>query len=667
MRNRTYDNGAKVWRMGDIVYSSPTVVGAPSESYHLIYRDRTYGEFVARYGKRRTVVYAGANDGMIHAFNGGFYDSSAKEFKTTIPEPYVDRDQSGTFNTGDTLHDWSGDANLNNTTNYDLGSELWAYIPYNLLPHLYWLTQKDYPHVYYNDLKPRVFDAKIFYNSAGTPLDADHPNGWGTVMAVGMRLGGGKVRADMDKTDGNTYNPNVDRTMRSAIVLFDVTNPEKAPKVIGEIALEGQGYTTCYPAVLPMRSKSGSGSGATYATNDWYLVFGSGPANAAGEPATGSPLTEVISQQTGKMFIVDLRAMVQSGEVRAVNNTGTMTTLAGNLSGTATPWYFDQYDANTYISQPLVLDYNLDFNADVAYFGTVSGSRLLGWGGTVRRLVFDERKTGASTASNVVDISNWHDSLGVSGATKSNSILMDLASIHQPVSAPISMVFDAEKLTAAGDHERWIFFGTGRNMTREDSPNTDQQSFYGIREPSDTAGFTWDSVTRASLLDTSDAIVYTDKTVEGISGVTDWSSLMNQIDNVKSGWYFDFPITGEKSVGDATIIGGLALFMSYAPSQEICNSEGDSYLRMFFYKTGTAYFKPAFGTRKQTTGINAGKDVVETTSKFAGMGVDVSAVSVGDGSVTATVSLDDGSNRQIKDIQTPYSSSSNKTGWRERR
>lgn len=142
---------------------------------------------------------------------------------------------------------------------------------------------------------------------------------------------------------------------------------------------------------------------------------------------------------------------------------------------------------------------------------------------------------------------------------------------------------------------------------------------------------------------------------------------MYQIDSVKQGWYFDFPIVGEKSVGDATIISGLALFMSYAPSQEICNSEGDSYLRMFFYKTGTAYYEPAFGTTVQTTGLNAGKNLVETTLKFEGMGVDVSAVSVGDGSVTGTVSLDDGSNRQIKDIATPYKSSSNKTGWRERR
>ena len=62
----------------------------------------------------------------------------------------------------------------------------------NLLPHLYWLTNPEYQHVYYVDLKPKVFDARIFNSSS------IHPNGWGTVLVVGMRLGGGKIGTDKD-------------------------------------------------------------------------------------------------------------------------------------------------------------------------------------------------------------------------------------------------------------------------------------------------------------------------------------------------------------------------------------------------------------------------------------------------------------------------------------
>ncbi|MCK7513401.1 MAG: hypothetical protein MZV70_61440 [Desulfobacterales bacterium] len=69
----------------------------------------------------------------------------------------------------------------------ELGAELWAYVPYNLTPHLKCLTEPTYSHKYYVDLQPRIFDAQIFAN------DSTHPYGWGTIMIVGMGFGGAKV------------------------------------------------------------------------------------------------------------------------------------------------------------------------------------------------------------------------------------------------------------------------------------------------------------------------------------------------------------------------------------------------------------------------------------------------------------------------------------------
>ena len=63
------------------------------------------------------------------------------------------------------------------------GQELGGYIPYELLPQLQWLMQPDYAHVDYVDLPVKITDARIF-----TP-DADHPNGWGTILIGGMRFG----------------------------------------------------------------------------------------------------------------------------------------------------------------------------------------------------------------------------------------------------------------------------------------------------------------------------------------------------------------------------------------------------------------------------------------------------------------------------------------------
>ena len=139
-------------RLGDVIHSTPMTVSSPAEGYHLIYNDFSYAEFVKHYKNRRHVIYFGGNDGMLHAVNGGFYDEKQKKFCT------------GWSDTGLCLDD---------STKPALGAELWAYVPYNLLPHLGSLTQPDYgnkKHKYFVDLRPRIFDAQIF------PKDTDHPN-----------------------------------------------------------------------------------------------------------------------------------------------------------------------------------------------------------------------------------------------------------------------------------------------------------------------------------------------------------------------------------------------------------------------------------------------------------------------------------------------------------
>lgn len=66
-------NGKGVWKLGDIVTSTPKVqTHQPLSGYHLDYGDATYQEFIGTtdYAKRST-VYVGANDGMLHAINLG--------------------------------------------------------------------------------------------------------------------------------------------------------------------------------------------------------------------------------------------------------------------------------------------------------------------------------------------------------------------------------------------------------------------------------------------------------------------------------------------------------------------------------------------------------------------------------------------------------------------
>src|SRR5690606_19445121 len=82
-RNRTvdYGDGRKPWILGDIVHSTPAVVGRPSAGYNVSYSDQTYTAFRNHYLNRRQVAYVGANDGMLHAFNMGIYNEMTQTFE----------------------------------------------------------------------------------------------------------------------------------------------------------------------------------------------------------------------------------------------------------------------------------------------------------------------------------------------------------------------------------------------------------------------------------------------------------------------------------------------------------------------------------------------------------------------------------------------------------
>ena len=72
--NNSGTSVSAVWKLGDSVYSTPVIVGAPRERYDLLYGDSSYTPFYSQYKNRRQVAYLGANDGMMHAFNVGVYN-----------------------------------------------------------------------------------------------------------------------------------------------------------------------------------------------------------------------------------------------------------------------------------------------------------------------------------------------------------------------------------------------------------------------------------------------------------------------------------------------------------------------------------------------------------------------------------------------------------------
>ncbi len=145
LSNATPDN--QVFRsrkslLGDIVNASPTYVGKPPFKY----ADAGYSAYAAAKANRTKVVYAAANDGMLHAFR-------------------VDTAGNGG------------------------GEELWAFVPTAVMPELWRLADSDYGsnHRYFVDAAPVAAD--IF---DGTQ--------WRTILVGGLGAGGRGYYA-LDVTD----------------------------------------------------------------------------------------------------------------------------------------------------------------------------------------------------------------------------------------------------------------------------------------------------------------------------------------------------------------------------------------------------------------------------------------------------------------------------------
>lgn len=567
-----------VWKLGDPIHSTPTVVSAPKARYDLAFGDKTYTAFYTKYRNRRQVVYVGANDGMLHAFNGGYYHKGDDPVTSTTIE-----------------HGWYTKNPTDNSSGPSLGSELWSFIPQELLPHLQWLARTDYTHVYYVDLKPTIAEARIF-----TP-DADHPGGWGTVLIGGFRMGGscGNCAAGSGAPPMTVTIGGVSRTFYSAYFALDVTNPEVDPKLLWVFTDSGLGLTTSYPAVARMNPKTDSPIDPT--NEKWYVLFGSGPNGYQADLSAGSA-------QTAKLYTVDLK----NGPKAAAG--GSLTTMP---VGT---W-------QSFMGHVVAVDKDDDWRTDVAYSARTIHDASLPWRGKLYRLTM-----GCSAAP--CDPMTW----GIaSGANRTPTEVIDTfydttlgatVEVGPSASAPVVTLDDADKM--------WVFFGTGRYFGNADKVDNTIQRLFGIKDSVLSATCTETSITSChdnDLVDVTKAVICivcsgsTNQVTDPTNpGVTDFNGMgtnsMVGLVASKDGWRITMPgpvtitdsVTGvttnyaaERSVVNPTLVAGTIFFPTFAPTNDFCASDGASYLYALFYRTGTASTAPVIGTTTSgsNTNVNA--------------------------------------------------------------
>ncbi len=582
----------KVWKYGDSIDSTPTVVGNPSERFDLLYGDTSYTAYLQQYLNRRQVAYVGGNDGMLHAFNAGFFHDG--DDPTTTPVEH------GYFTTAPTR----------NSGTIALGDELWGFIPQSALPQLRWLAQPDYNHVYYVDLKSKITDAKVF------TADANHPNGWGTVLIAGMRMGGSCANCSNGQATPMSqtadFGSGVEtRYFYSSYFVLDVTNPEAPPTLLWSFTDASLGLTTSYPTLIHVNPLANAKT--DHSADKWFVVFGSGP----------SDYDAGVNSQTGTLYVVDLQAgpgTATFGPGTALSHSNVTKFTTTNACGTAAP-----NGECSFIGNLVALDVDLDYRTDAVYFGNTinnsssspyNGGALGGdnptWKGKLYRLT-----TGTALPfGSVMTPSSW----GIAGQKPTellNSFPSPATTLVRPDSSAPALVMDDTS-------NIWVFWGTGRYFSNVDKTNTETQYFFGVKDPVINGGCAQSSATncqKQNLVDMSNATICTVCTGNQVSGVsggsvtsfgssgsTSTTTLMGLVAS-KDGWFTTLPQSGERNLYSATVLGGTVFFPTYVPTNDICAATGEGFLYALYYKSGTANKESVIGTTTSGGNTNVNRSI----------------------------------------------------------
>jgi type IV pilus assembly protein PilY1 len=536
-----------VWKLGDISATpqvqSPVALGSYQLPPPQGYADASYGSFINSVEYRnRGMVYAGANDGMLHAFDLGKLTSGSGAVKATL---------------------------AGNPAGQVPGREKWAFIPKNALPYLKYLADPNYRHLYYLDGKGTLIDASIGDTNADSCREGywacDKPsvvvntgnhlltteNPWRTVLIVGMGVGGASARTCgagsncVPTPAGDPADPTAGLGYSSYFAL-DVSDPSH-PALLWEFSDPSLGFSTTGPAIVRVGDADKNGR--------WFALFGSGPTGPI-DPATHQFLGR--SDQPLKFFVVDLRtgALVTTVTPDPPINSA----FAGSLQGGA-------IDADRWSR-----DKPGRYQDDALYTGFVKKRESDGtWSaGGVGRISMTSVDTPSD--ENVRGIWKWSTVLDGIG----------------PVTAGVARLQDRKS------HRLWLYFGTGRYFFSQDDlasagHTATRRAIYGVKEPCYHR-----SVLGVLPKSNEDGIdpACTDAISQPLSDQTDPASPDPAPGD--PGWFIALDPGGTGTLGAERLVtnptsstGGAVFFPTFQPSLDLCLF-GDSYLWGVKYDTGKA-------------------------------------------------------------------------------
>ena len=342
-------------KLGDIVHSGPLLVGGANDFVFFKTNAPGYQAFFNTYKNRRRVLYVGANDGLLHAFDAGAWNR----------DPSV--------------------CPLGHCYDLGTGTELFAFAPRSIMQIYKPLKDAVGPQTKQDewtvDLAPSAADVFIDASHSGTPTPADRA--WHTVLVGGVREG-----SPFEGTNGASP-----RNSQGSYFALDITQPDEivdglessgtfaAPKCLNE-----DGDSSCardWPTVLweitdttdadsnglpdmgEIWSKPAMGRvkvctancGASSAVNEdhYVAIFGGG----FDRERLNATCTPACNRRGNWLYIVD----VETGFALYKVNSGTANFGSGNKT----------VNFGSIPSGPAALDYDGDGYLDVIYVGDLKG------------------------------------------------------------------------------------------------------------------------------------------------------------------------------------------------------------------------------------------------------------------------------------------------------
>ncbi len=559
-----------VWKLGDIISATPKVVGnLPQNTYFIDYGDSSYNAFISSnpVRQRTSAAMIGANDGMLHAFRVGY-----------LKDTNLTAGVKGLFTNSFTD---SGNGNL--------GKEMWAYVPYSVLPYLKYYASPDYGncHLYYVDLSVKVYDASIGGSLNPNAGDTKDATSWHTLLLGGMRFGG----ACNSSVASIPAGPPIGTAGFSSYFALDITDTEN-PIPLWEFTDADLGYTVGSPALIR--------TGAPGINGNWYVVFGSGPTQL---PRQSRDIAR--HARRGYIYVLNLKTGALVNKIQLANNDS----------------------ANDMVGDVLVIDADKNYNSEKAYFGTTYCTTYA---------------TGADNEK--ICTSGWR------GRIMSLEIPnQDLAG--SPAWTPeVHTLFDGSyPFTASPDVAKdalgniWVYAGSGKYFSGLDQIDSTQQVFMGFIDKGrpgvipplvtlKTPGTCPNTCTSATqLCEVTNCVTTGDVPTQGGTvqqclfdpdlNTFATTTIVTKIINAPTvpqspiGWSI-YLGAREKSISRPLAVGGVVDFLTYVPSADICSHGGESYLLAVDYTLGVAPSNVAIRAIKSTTSDAAGNTAATSGHVF---------------------------------------------------